>query len=295
MTGMTVPRSASAASSVRPSVVGSAGGRRSAARAGAPSAGRGRAGPSGRRRGPPETPPPDSTSVPDGCRSRGGRAATGSRPGPGPCRSVRSRSREVPQGVVDDHVGAQRPDEIGVAGAAHGGDVRPMDFASCTAKVPTPPDAPLIEEAVPDAGRRRAGRPSRCCRPGVSPPPLEAQPAGIGRHDVLGRRRRTRRAQRQPRRSTSSPSCQRTPRGRRRRRCRRSRCRGSGPSGLCGRRSCGRQPREPGLAAHDVPVAGVDGGGRHPDPHLPGPGMGTGTSSTRGRPVSRSDPGPAPS
>ena len=56
---------------------------------------------------------------------------------------------EVLLRVVDDPIRADRPEHLELRGAVHGGHVRSVVLASCTAVVPTPPPAPLIKTVCP--------------------------------------------------------------------------------------------------------------------------------------------------
>ena len=92
-------------------------------------------------------PPTSTTSRP--ASTRAGTAGTGG------CLRRRAsgrgarRSREVLLRVVDDAVGAERARPARRSRAADGGHSAPKNLASCTANVPTPPDAPLISTFCP--------------------------------------------------------------------------------------------------------------------------------------------------
>src|SRR5215216_3090309 len=62
-------------------------------------------------------------------------------------------------GVVDDVVGADGADHVQVPRAAHAGHLAPSHPASWTAKVPTPPDAPMIRTSWPGRTRPWSRRP----------------------------------------------------------------------------------------------------------------------------------------
>ena len=53
------------------------------------------------------------------------------------------------RGVVGDMVGADGPDQAGLRGAAHPGDLCSMALAICTANVPTPPGSAGDQHVLP--------------------------------------------------------------------------------------------------------------------------------------------------